>query len=58
MQTSLHRLLGLARARGFDTSVGARRWEGPRTVDGLNAAILAGTTIAARRAVWYARNNS
>ena len=48
---------GLARARGFDAAGGGRRWEGARTVDGLNAAILAGATTAARRAGWYARNN-
>lgn len=57
MRTFLHRLLGLARARGFDAAGGGRRWEGARTVDGLNAAILAGATTAARRAGWYARNN-
>ena len=57
MRTLLHRLLGLARARGFDAAGGGRRWEGARTVDGLNAAILAGATTAARRAGWYARNN-
>ncbi|SHK23410.1 phage portal protein, lambda family [Ruegeria lacuscaerulensis ITI-1157] len=57
MRTFLHRLLGLARARGFDAAGGGRRWHGARTVDGLNAAILAGATTAARRAGWYARNN-
>ena len=57
MRTFLHRLLGFARARGFDAAAGGRRWEGARTVDGLNAAILAGATTAARRAGWYARNN-
>lgn len=57
MRTFLHRLFSLARARGFDAAGGGRRWEGARTVDGLNAAILAGATTAARRAGWYARNN-
>ena len=57
MRTFLHRLLGLARTRGFDAAGGGRRWEGARTVDGLNGAILAGATTAARRAGWYARNN-
>ena len=57
MRTFLHRLLGLAQVRGFDAAGGGRRWEGARTVDGLNAAILAGATTAARRAGWYARNN-
>uniref|UniRef100_UPI0040483531 phage portal protein n=1 Tax=Yoonia sp. TaxID=2212373 RepID=UPI0040483531 len=57
MQTFLHRLLGLTRTRGFDAAAGGRRWEGARTVDGLNSAILAGATTAARRAGWYARNN-
>ena len=45
MRTFLHRLLGLARARGFDAAGGGRRWEGARTVDGLNAAILAGAAL-------------
>lgn len=57
MRTFLHRLLGLARARGFDAAGGGRRWEGARTIDGLNAAILAGATTAARRDGWYPRNN-
>jgi len=50
MRTFLHRLLGIARTRGFDAAGGGRRWEGARTVDGLNAAILGGATTAARRA--------
>jgi len=58
MWSFLHRLLGLARARGIDSAGGGRRWEGARTVDGLNAAILAGATTAGRRAGRYARNNS
>ena len=41
MRTFLHRLLGFARTRGFDAAGGGRRWEGARTVEGLNAAILA-----------------
>ena len=52
MRTFLHRLLGLTRTRGFDAAGGGRRWEGARTVDGLNTAILAGATTAARRAGW------
>ncbi|MFO3797001.1 MAG: hypothetical protein ACK8QZ_06905, partial [Anaerolineales bacterium] len=57
MRTLLHRLLGSTRTRGFDAAGGGRRWEGARTVDGLNTAILTGATTAARRAGWYARNN-
>lgn len=57
MRTFLHRLLGFTPARGFDAAGGGRRWEGARTVDGLNAAILVGATTAARRGGWYARNN-
>jgi lambda family phage portal protein len=57
MRTLLHRLFGLTRTRSFDAAGGGRRWEGARTVDGLNTAILAGATTAARRAGWYARNN-
>ena len=57
MRTLLQRLLGLGRTRAFDAAGGGRRWESARAVDGLNAAILAGATTAARRAGWYARNN-
>ena len=53
MRTLLHRLFGFTRTRGFDAAGGGRRWEGARTVDGLNTAILAGATTAARRAGWY-----
>ncbi len=57
MRTLFRRLLGLANTRAFDAAGGGRRWESARTVDGLNTAILAGATTAARRAGWYARNN-
>jgi len=57
MRTLLHRLFGFTRTRGFDAAAGGRRWEGARTVDGLNTAILAGATTAALRAVWSARND-
>ena len=57
MRTLFHRLFGLTRTRGFDAAGGGRRWERARTVDGLNTAILAGATTAARRAGWNARNN-
>lgn len=57
MRTFIHRLFSFTRSRGFDAAGGGRRWEGARTVDGLNAAILAGATTASRRAGWYARNN-
>ena len=57
MLTFLQRLLNLARIRGFDAAGAGRRWESAKTIDGLNAAILAGATTAARRAGWYARNN-
>lgn len=57
MRTFLYRLFGRTRARGFDAAGGGRRWESARTVDGLNASILAGATTAAGRAGWYARNN-
>ena len=45
------------RNRSFDAAGGGRRWDGTRTVDGLNTATLAGATTAARRAGWYPRNN-
>src|SRR5690606_19178328 len=51
------RLLGIGKMRAFDAAGGGRRWESAKTVDGLNAAILAGATTAGRRAGWYARNN-
>ena len=57
MRTLLHRLFSRPGTRAFDAAGGGRRWEGARTVDGLNTAILAGATTAARRAGWYARNN-
>jgi len=57
MRTFLHRLLGLMPTRGFDAAGGGRRWESAKTVDGVNGAILAGATTAARRSEWYARNN-
>jgi len=57
MWTPIRRALGLDRRRAFDAAGGGRRWESAKTVDGLNAAILAGATTAARRAGWYARNN-
>ena len=50
-------LSGYLDTRGFDAAGGGRRWEGARTVDGLNTAILSCATTAARRAGWYARNN-
>lgn len=56
-RTVLHRLLGSTRTHSFDAAGGGRCWEGARTVDRLNAAILAGAITAARRAGWYARNN-
>ena len=57
MRTLFQKLFGFSRIRSFEAAGGGRRWEGTRTVDGLNAAILAGATTAARRAGWYARNN-
>ncbi|MFA7438980.1 phage portal protein [Castellaniella sp.] len=57
MRTLLYRLFSFTRTRGFDAAGGGRRWEGQRTVDELNTAILAGATTAARRAGWYSRNN-
>ena len=62
MRLLLQRLLGpifpnMRRNRSFDAAGGGRRWDGTRTVDGLNTAILASATTAARRAGWYARNN-
>lgn len=57
MRNFVQRLLGIGRVRAFDAAGGGRRWESAKTVDGLNAAILAGATTAARRAGWYARNN-
>jgi lambda family phage portal protein len=57
MRNLIRRLLGLGNTRAFDAAGGGRRWESARTVEGLNTAILAGATTAARRAAWYARNN-
>ncbi|WP_199791968.1 hypothetical protein [Magnetospirillum gryphiswaldense] len=57
MWKSLLRAVGLDRRRSFDAAGGGRRWDGARTVDGINSSIQAGATTAARRAGWYARNN-
>ena len=57
MRTFIRKILGLGDTRTFDAAGGGRRWESARTIDSLNAAILAGATTAARRAGWYARNN-
>jgi len=45
------------RFRSFDAAGSGRRWEGAKTLDSLNASILAAATPAARRAGYYARNN-
>jgi lambda family phage portal protein len=57
MWSRLASLLGLPRRRAFDAAGGGRRWEGAKGIEALNASILAGATMAARRAGWYARNN-
>ena len=57
MRSLLHRLFSRSDTRAFDAAGAGRRWEGARTVDGLNTAILAGATTAALRAGWYARND-
>jgi capsid protein len=57
MRSLLHRLFSRLGSHAFGAAGDGRRWEGARTVDGLNTAILAGATTAARRAGWYARNN-
>ena len=57
MRNFVQRLFGIGKTRAFDAAGGGRRWESAKTVDGLNAAIVAGATTAARRADWYARNN-
>ena len=57
MWQAIHRALGLNRRRAFDAAGGGRRWEGAKAVESLNAAILAGATVAARCAGYYARSN-
>jgi capsid protein len=57
MWPAIRRVLGLDRRRAFDAAGGGRRWEGAKSIESLNAAILAGATVAARRACYYARNN-
>lgn len=57
MWKSLLETVGLGRRRSFDAAGGGRRWDGARTVESLNASILAGATVSARRAGYYARNN-
>lgn len=57
MWPAIRRVLGLDRRRAFEAAGGGRRWKGAKSVESLNAAILAGATLAARRAGYYARNN-
>jgi hypothetical protein len=49
MWPAIRRVLGLDRRRAFDAAGGGQRWEGAKSVESLNAAILAGATFAARR---------
>jgi lambda family phage portal protein len=57
MRSLLRQFFGSARTRSLDAAGGGRRWEQTKTIDSLNATILAGAATAARRAGWYARNN-
>lgn len=57
MWTFLRRALGLDRRRSLDAAGGGRRWEGVKQAGSLNAAILAGAGVAARRGGYYCRNN-
>ncbi len=57
MWNRLRHALGFDKRRSFDAAGGGRRWENARTVESLNAAILAGASVSARRAGYYARNN-
>lgn len=57
MWNRLRHTLGLTRRRSFDAAGGGRRWDKAKTVESLNAAILSGATVSARRAGYYARNN-
>jgi lambda family phage portal protein len=57
MWSRLASLLGFPRRSAFDAAGGGRRWEGAKGIEALNTSILAGATMAARRAGWYARNN-
>lgn len=45
------------RTRALDAASGGRRWDKAQTIDNLNSTILSSSTIAARRAGYYARNN-
>ena len=45
MCTSIRRVLGLGHRRTFDAAGGGRRSEQAKTVESLNAAILAGVTV-------------
>lgn len=45
------------RTRSFDAAGGGRRWEKAGSLTNLNAAVMAASTISARRAAYYARNN-
>lgn len=45
-------------SRSFDAAGGGRRWDKAATVGNLNSAILAASTVTARRAAYYVRNNA
>lgn len=57
MISLIRQFFGSARTRSLDAAAGGRRWEQARSIDRLNATILASASTAARRAGWYARNN-
>jgi lambda family phage portal protein len=57
MWSLIRQLFGPVRTRSLDAAGGGRRWEQAKSIDSLNATILAGAATAARRAGWYARNN-
>lgn len=53
MWAFVQRLSGKGKTRAFGATVAGRRWEGAKSVESLSAVILAGATIAARRAGYY-----
>ncbi len=57
MIAALRRALGGIWTRSLDAAGGGKRWGGSTRMVNLNADMLAGATIAAQRAAYFARNN-
>jgi lambda family phage portal protein len=57
MLSRLTRTVGTLLTRALDAAGSGKRWAAQPRVINLNADLLAGATLAAQRAAWFARNN-